>query len=94
MMTLDEAIQHCKDREDCTECGKEHRQLREWLEELKVLRGEIKHGDLIEKEPLMKFISDGINNTEYGEHGYGYVGVEILAEVEYADIIIPSNKGD
>lgn len=37
-MTLDEAIQHCREKEDCTECGQEHKQLREWLEELKRLR--------------------------------------------------------
>ena len=36
MMTLDEAIEHARQRaEDCTECGKEHKQLAEWLEELK-----------------------------------------------------------
>lgn len=34
-MNLDEAILHCKEKEDCTECGQEHRQLREWLEELR-----------------------------------------------------------
>lgn len=39
-MTLDEAIVHCKEREDCSECGKNHMQLREWLEELKTLRAE------------------------------------------------------
>lgn len=32
-MTLDEAIEHCKEKEDCTACGQEHRQLREWLED-------------------------------------------------------------
>ena len=35
---LDEAINHCKEKEDCTECGKEHQQLRKWLEELKERR--------------------------------------------------------
>lgn len=37
-MTIDEAIQHCREKEDCTLCGQEHRQLREWLEELLFLR--------------------------------------------------------
>ena len=37
---------------------------------------------LIEKEPIMKFIQDGINNKHYG-----HVGVEIITEVEYAPII-------
>ena len=36
MMTLDEAIEHCKEK-SCsnTECAREHKQLAEWLEELK-----------------------------------------------------------
>lgn len=34
---------------------------------------------LIEKEPIMKFIEDGLNNKHYG-----HVGVEIITEVEYA----------
>ena len=51
-MTIDEAIQHCKevaneekskllkvgDEYICSECGKEHKQLAEWLEELKDYR--------------------------------------------------------
>ena len=142
MMSLEEAIQHCKEKEDdCTQCGAEHRQLRKWLEELKQYKSrksdcakgntsvliknwdlpksdgiitfkptvkifpdggayfkwnnceyEIEeippHGNLIEKEPLMKFITDGINAE--GHHSFGYDGIEILGEVEYADIIIPS----
>lgn len=40
LMTLDEAIQHCIEKsEECTQCAKEHQQLRFWLEELKFLRG-------------------------------------------------------
>lgn len=38
LMTITEAIQHCREKEDCTLCGQEHRQLREWLEELLFLR--------------------------------------------------------
>lgn len=38
MMTLDEAIQHCEERADCTECGTEHKQLAEWLKELKLYK--------------------------------------------------------
>ena len=39
-MTLDEAINHCTEVADlnCNECGLEHRQLAEWLKELKALR--------------------------------------------------------
>lgn len=36
-MTLTEAIEHCKERAaaDCSECADQHRQLAEWLTELK-----------------------------------------------------------
>lgn len=44
-MTLEEAIRHCKEvaieyeaKGECYECGKEHRQLAEWLEDYKQLR--------------------------------------------------------
>lgn len=37
---------------------------------------------LIEKEPIMEFIEDGLNNKHYG-----HVGVEIITEVEYAPTI-------
>lgn len=38
-MTLDEAIKHCEDKSaGCSECADEHRQLAEWLKELKSLR--------------------------------------------------------
>ena len=37
-MTLDEAIQHCEEKIDNTTCGLEHRQLRDWLIELKERR--------------------------------------------------------
>ena len=33
-MTLDEAIEHCLEKSDCTGCGKEHSQLANWLKEL------------------------------------------------------------
>ncbi len=51
LMTLDEAIKHCEEvaeehtiynfyggYESCDECAKEHRQLAEWLRELKEYR--------------------------------------------------------
>ena len=42
-MTIDEAIKHCEEVADskCDACGAEHKQLAEWLKELK----EIKEGD-------------------------------------------------
>lgn len=37
LMTLDEAIEHCKEKEDCSACGEEHRQLHRWLENYRFL---------------------------------------------------------
>lgn len=56
-MTLDEAIQHCRDKENCSQCGQEHKRLREWLEELKDLRSKYNlptpHGRLIDADRLI-----------------------------------------
>jgi len=44
MMTLDEAIKHCNEvakaiaTSGCEECAKEHKQLADWLTELKTYR--------------------------------------------------------
>ncbi len=38
IMTLDEAIIHCEEKIDFTECGMQHKQLAKWLKELKALR--------------------------------------------------------
>ena len=37
LMTLDEAIEHCREKENCSMCGQEHKQLREWLEDYRRL---------------------------------------------------------
>jgi hypothetical protein len=53
-MTLDEAIKHCNEvaESNCDDCGAEHKQLAEWLIELK----EIKEGDY--KSGIAKAIYD------------------------------------
>ena len=41
-MTLDEAIQHCEEEAECGDaCGLEHKQLADWLKELKQAREEL-----------------------------------------------------
>jgi hypothetical protein len=40
-MTLDEAINHCKENVNDSLCGQDHLQLMRWLIELKHLKGEI-----------------------------------------------------
>ncbi|MFR2529723.1 hypothetical protein [Clostridium paraputrificum] len=50
-MTLEEAIEHAKSQAiklGCTECGKEHEQLAEWLKELKEYKKQVfKLGDIV-----------------------------------------------
>lgn len=64
LMTLDEAIQHCRDKENCSQCGQEHKQLREWLEELKDLRSQYNlpkpHGRLIDADRLIAVLKSAI----------------------------------
>lgn len=62
LMTLDEAIQHCRDKENCSQCGQEHKQLREWLEELKDLRTRYNiptpHGRLIDADAHIQSLKE------------------------------------
>ena len=54
ILTLDEAIKHCEEKTDCTQCGEEHRQLAEWLRELQ------KYKDLKEQDRLV-VLPEGMN---------------------------------
>lgn len=51
-MTLDEAIEHCKEKSDCTKCGMEHQQLAEWLIELKRRRNVMEQ--IVEQKQIVK----------------------------------------
>ena len=62
-MTLSEAITHCEEKIDCTQCGKEHRQLAEWLKELQ------KYKDLEEQGRLIE-LPCKISDTVYGIRRY------------------------
>ena len=70
MMNIDEAIKHCEEKAveqaeiaksngdiDCLECAKEHKQLADWLKELKAYK-EKPQGDLISRSALKKAISE------------------------------------
>ena len=46
-LTLDEAIKHCEEKTDCTQCGEEHRQLAEWLRELQKYKDLEEQGRLV-----------------------------------------------
>lgn len=47
-LTLDEAITHCKEKSNCSECGKDHEQLAVWLAELQRYKNLEEKGRLIE----------------------------------------------
>lgn len=57
MMTLDEAIQHALEvakKSDCEDCAKNHRQLADWLIDLKTFRKEETNHD--EKTEALPFL--------------------------------------
>ena len=47
------------------------------------------HGRLIEAEPIMKFITDGLNSGEFG-----YDQIKVLTEIQYAPTIISAEEGE
>lgn len=76
-MTLDEAIEHCKEKakeqeyyskfeknslmyKSCVKCAEEHKQLAEWLEELKNRRSDMERiVEQLEKERKPRYREDG-----------------------------------
>ena len=60
-MNLQEAIMHCKEKIDCTECGQEHKQLAEWLEELVQYR----KMKLIDADILIKKLEGHAEGCQY-----------------------------
>ena len=65
-MTLSEAIKHCEERIDCSECGKEHKQLAEWLGKLQHCEDLEAQGRLIE---MPCYVGD-IMYTNYSMQGW------------------------
>lgn len=45
------------------------------------------HGRLIDANPIMKFIQDGLNNGEFG-----YDQIKVMGEIQYAPTIIESEE--
>jgi hypothetical protein len=61
-MTLDEAIEHCEEKaKGCDSCSMEHKQLADWLRELKVFRKIFKDN---KKEPPKRKPVHGIEDGE------------------------------
>jgi hypothetical protein len=95
-MTIDEAIQHCKEqvqeqaKRGCYSCAEEHQQLAEWLKELKAYRSssEIPNtcGDAISRKHLLEEIallkkSPWFNENTYGSKVIRKEAVEIVEDV-------------
>lgn len=78
-MTLDEAIKHCQDKIDNTLCGIEHRQLRDWLIELKERRS----STFIFNKNLMNKIIDWFKASNRWKHLLGGVLIGIGANDVY-----------
>lgn len=85
MMTLEEAIAHAKEISEnqyiCEECQKEHRQLADWLEELKALREKSRWIPCSERMPendvevlvWFEYFRYGVYNRPYQTIGISYV---------------------
>lgn len=92
-MTLDEAIKHAEEVANdmelcCKECAEEHRQLAEWLKELKQLR-EQTDGDLISRQSVITMLNkiecavedgDGFQFNEWVEYAKDIPSAEKTAE--------------
>lgn len=78
-MTLDEAIEHCQEKIDNTLCGIEHRQLRDWLIELKERRSPT---FIFNKNLMNKFI-DWFKASNRWKHLLGGVLIGIGANDVY-----------
>lgn len=46
-MTINEAIEHCNEKTDCSECGQQHMQLAEWLNKLQEYKDAEEQGLLL-----------------------------------------------
>jgi hypothetical protein len=64
-MTIDEAIKHCKEvangitaQGECKECAEEHKQLAQWLGELKQLREREEHCEMTRCEENRKVVNN------------------------------------
>ena len=59
------------------------------LEELQKRVPKTPHGRLIEAEPIVKYVTDGLNSGELG-----YDAIKVMTEVVYAPTIIPAEEGE
>lgn len=64
-MSLDEAIAHCEEKaKTCDACGLEHKQLAEWLKELKSAREELERKTRILDKIPWDMVIDAENEVD------------------------------
>ena len=72
MMTIEEAIKHCEEKgRGCTECAAEHRQLSNWLKELKNLKRKQTQSSWKPSKGQMKALNTCIMQGEISYVGQG-----------------------
>lgn len=101
-LTLDEAIAHCMECADGTTCGENHRQLAEWLKELRALKGnspEWKAGNAEAMREALEFaerqLMAATENDEYGDDVVYLVGcMRTVASACRAALSLPRRNCD
>lgn len=86
-MTIEEAIEHCEGRAlaDCSECAAEHRQLAEWLTELKKCKWISVDDRLPEREEWME--------TKGEEHYLRRMEIAVMSDtIEYFFVFYDGHK--
>ena len=95
MLSIDEAIAHARevasrkfdDRVHCISCAEEHKQIAEWLEELKALREEKSEFQIMAKD-----IAEG--NYEMGmENGYNKA-IDDCKELTFREVVYCDSLND
>lgn len=84
-MTLDEAIQHCEEKALCGDaCGLEHKQLAEWLKELKSYR--MDEETTLDKTTVTKVLERMLNTPKFDLEKFRKVNGIGDFSVEYSGI--------
>ena len=89
VLTLDEAIAHAEECADNTPCGSQHRQLADWLKELKTLKTSVSCGNGAKIREALEYVLH-FDATDEAAMEDGLTDAERIAE--YADHIKECQK--
>lgn len=86
-MTLDEAIKHCEEKsQGCDKCSEDHKQLADWLKELKSLKQVSNLQTLNNTSEWIKFRGIGWNGHMYtGDLVHFSTGIAIKPHIDCED---------